>query len=840
MYIFVMKFKGSCAPLILGVFLLFFPFNTSFAHSPHDVIDLVELSPAYDQDRTLFMFERSRLFKSTDRGYSWKQLVNGFEKRLSATALAISPLYHQDKTLFLSSNIGVYKSVDGGLSWHLMSNELLNLEIQLLAISPDYVHEEMLLAIDHHGALYKSINGGESFYNVYNSAEIKIVSFFNGLHEKFICMGDKEGIFYVSTDNGETWKPRTQVADSGSITSIAVSPSFTSDNTIVVGTAKGGVFKSLDGGNTFQKSETGISDKHIISVAMSPNYEKDSIIFASTWYSVFGSKDRGGTWQETSKGLTTDPQADRARWKSPHFRGLRISKTFEKDLTLFVAGFDGLFKSTDGAKSWLEIETLAASGFKHLAVSPAYKEDSTIVITAFDGGVYKSGDRGDSWEVRNSGLFKTHLMGISISPNFSKDHTIFTSDNRRLYKSIDDGQNWNVISLESLKRCYWGRGLRKRISSVMRRIGLPDSVHLTRFDSSCEKPIFPREIVISSQFKIDPTIFFSTRYDGAFRSFDGGQKWSSTSSMGPGGWVTSLAISPNFLSDGTLISGVRGDGIYRTRDGGEIWRKVYDWKTLSIYIVVSPNFNIDKTIFAGSGEGLVKTTDGGATWEKVGGACCGQNASIKAVAISPNFQSDRIVMVSVEGRGLFKSDDGGSSFFEIGPELINKNHNLINLKFSPTYQSDKTIFGASYEEIFRSADGGETWVLLKRPIRYEEGSDYIRYEGKWASKEYEQFTLMKVKHSDIPTSRARFNFVGSGIRWIGGKGDAHGMAKVFIDGKLTQLVNQFSSEREFKVPVFSIDKLNEGAHSIEIEVTNTKEPQSSGYRIDIDAFDVIR
>jgi len=811
----LLKFTVKLTIHTLALLLLSFQGSTVFAHSPHDPIALVELSPTYDEDKTVFMQLKYRLLKSTDGGYSWKQLVKGLEKsekKSTATAIAISPLYGVDGTVFLSSQGGgIYKSIDRGLSWHLMSNELSNLRIQLLAISPDYAHEKMLIAVDKHGTVYKTIDGGRSFHKVHNGAQIKAITFSSELNEKFICMGDAEGVLYVSTDSGDTWQRRTQIPNSGGITSIAVSPSFTSDQTIVIGTTKGGVFKSLDGGTSIQKSTTGIPDKHIMSVAMSPNYEKDSNIFVSTWFALFGSNDRGRTWKKSSKGLTTDIQADEL--KTSHFRGLRISKTFDKDRTLFVGGFDGLFKSQDGGQSWIEVETLAAGNVQHFAFSPAYKDDHTIAISTFNGGVYITKDHGDNWEVRNRGLFRTHLMDIAISSNFASDRTIFANDNLRYYKSNDGGQYWQASEPLQFERCYWGWHLRKSVSYYLKRMGLPDGLLLTRSDRLCKMAIFPWVMTISPKFEADPTVFLGTRTQGILRSVDGGLNWS-PAIIGQNGWVKSLAISPNFLSDRTLFAGVRDDGIYRTIDGGEIWKKVYDSKSYNIFVTISPYFTIDNTVFAGTAAGLIKTTDGGNSWEKVGDSCCGGNATIKALAISPNYQKDRTVIVSVKGSGLFKSEDGAGSFVEIGTELINKNHAMRLLEFSPAYETDKTIVGASYEELFLSIDAGQTWKLLKRPIRYEESVDYIRYEGKWVKIQNENFSTMGAMLSDVPKSKAKFNFVGSGIRWIGGKGNDHGIAKLYLDGKLKQSVNQFSSEQEFMVPVFSVGNLSEGPHSI--------------------------
>ncbi len=838
----LLDYKGKGKILKITLAFSFLQLSTVFAHNPHDVIDFVELSPTYDQDKTVIFSGRHRLFKSTDGGYSWKQLVNGFQTGYDPSPIAISPSYQEDRTVFSSfAKGGIRKSIDGGLSWHLMNNELMNRKIPLLSISPEYFQDRILMVADEGGALYKTINGGKNFQKVHDGAKIQAIAFSSEVKTKFICVGDAEGVLFISDDSGDSWHRKARIFKSGGITSIAVSSSLTFDKTIVIGTASRGVFISLDGGASFQNSTYGISDKYICSVAMSPKFENDSMIFVSTWNAVYGSNDRGKTWKKSIEGLTTNPQANTVKYKVPHFRALRISKSFDKDQTLFVAGFDGLFKSDDGAQSWMQVETRAASNIRSLSFSPAYKEDSTIVITTYKGGIYISKDRGVNWEVRNRGLYNTRVLDVILSPNFASDCTIYACTNRRFYKSTNEGQNWQASGILQPERGYWGLGLRRKISSKLSRMGLPDELLLTRSDILSRRALFPLQIVISPKFEADHTIFFGTRYQGIFRSIDGGLNWSSPFVVGNNGWVTSLVISPDFRFDKTLFASVRDEGIYKSIDRGETWRMVYESKDPRIFVAVSPHFRIDKTVFAGiSEEGLVKTTDAGDIWEKVGDSCCGENTTIKALAISPNYEKDKTIIVSVEGIGLFKSQDGAGSFVEIGTELINKNHNMKLLRFSPVYQTDNTIFGASDEELFRSMDAGKTWNLLKRSIRYEEKTDYIRYEGRWDTTQNESFSAMKAKYSDVPTSRAKFIFVGTGISWIGSKGNDKGIAKVFLDGKLKQLVNQFSSRQEFMVPIFAVDNLTEEPHSITIEITNKKHPKSSGYQIAIDAFDVTR
>ena len=59
--------------------------------------------------------------------------------------------------------------------------------------------------------------------------------------------------------------------------------------------------------------------------------------------------------KKQSRGLKKHSQADTTIYKNPHFSDLTISPDFSKDKTLLLAGFDGVFKSTNGGRSWRDI-----------------------------------------------------------------------------------------------------------------------------------------------------------------------------------------------------------------------------------------------------------------------------------------------------------------------------------------------------------------------------------------------------------------------------------------------------------------------------------------------------
>ena len=828
----------------------------SFAHSPHDVIQILEISPTYEKDKTLFVKVQgppnltNMLLKSTDGGFSWKWIGNGLDNKCSFSSLAFSPSFHFDKTLFISSKgDGIYKSKDGGSSWSKVNNGLGNLSIRLVAASPDYHSDKIVLAAGTEGGLYKSRTEGESWYQVIdNSIKLTTIAYFSGLKKGHMLVGDHKGALYFSSDGGENWRQYFRIPNCGGITSIAVSPNVSSDNTWFVGTEKRGVYKTVDGGASFIAVNNGLSERQltITSLVISPDYKKTSTIFASTWYeAVFRSDDGGKTWKKYSTGITTDRQAD--EFKVPHFMDLRISRTFGKDKTFFLAGFDGLFKSTDGGTVWAQMETMSAKPIVCLAISPGYREDSTVAIATSFGGAYITHDKGATWEVINRGLNRAHLWNIAVSPNFSLDNTIFATDNYVFYKSTDGGNNWITNNFRH----------RGRIESIIHKLSSINIINklLRKLKLlKINKITFPWSIAISPDFAHDSTIYVGTRYEGVFRSVDGGVNWSqiwnanwSRARSRCVGLITSLVISPDFSSDRTLYAGVLGEGIYKTVDGGETWQTVNNGLTrfakryildpLPPFLAISPNYKIDKTVFAGTAEGLFKTVDGGKQWQKLEGSAYDGNGYVIGIAMSPNYQNDRTLIISVRGKGLFKTVDGGAAFVKIGHDLINNNHFLRLIEFSPAYFIDNTIFGAR-EELFQSTDGGNTWNLITRPTRYEDKLEVVNYQGEWEVSKDKDFSLKSIRRSNVARNQAILNFVGTGVSWIGTESNNQGIAKVYIDGDLEVYVDQFSDTRNVMVRQYSIADLDYGPHTIMIEVTDTKNPESTGYWIEIDAFDI--
>ena len=702
--------KAVLVSLLLTVALFAFDVKVALAHYPHDDIFAVEISPNYERDQTLLINVRGNLLKSQDGGENWQKIVRGLDYQHQLSTLAISP--QSPNIAFLSTfGDGIYKSENGGDSWRKVNQGLENLNINLVAIAPDST--DLVFAAGSRSGLYKTENSGASWEQVIaGDNKITAIAFAPNGEDKII-IGDPLGNLFVSSDRGTNWQQFATLKNSGAIQAVAISPNFSSDRTFWVGTERGGIWKTVDGGVTFQQVNRGMGNFSIMSLAISPNYQQDATILAATWHEgVFSSHDGGNSWQKQSRGLTKDTQADLANYKRPHFSDLSISPAYSNDGTIFIAGFDGLFKSTDGGKVWSEVSTLSPNIIVGLGLSPDYQNDSTLAITTYLGGAYISHDRGATWSSINNGLEKDNwlkrnvkkmlnryhvarLFGISFSPNYGRDRTIFSPAWRHLLKSTDRGQQWQKIPL----------------SNQSEPLNRP-----TKYS-----------MVISPNFASDGTIYLGSMQgrgqDFLLKSTDGGFSFSIVGNVN-GRAIVYLAISPDFTGDKTLYAGVK-DGVYKTVDGGNTWQPVNDGLPPiqeASKLAISPNYRTDRTVFAGTTKGLFVTRDGGKNWDELAGFAEGKDSYVEAVAISPDYQNDLTLMVSFRGRGLFKSVDGGNTLARVGNDLWNDNHGLANMygfwppvtpiQFSPSYSVDRTIYGVSETNLFRSTDGGNTWAKM--------------------------------------------------------------------------------------------------------------------------------
>lgn len=673
--------------------------DRSLAHVPHDDVYRVVLSANYSQDQTLYILVRGNLFKSTNGGNSWQRLVKGIDNHGNLVTLTLATQNNQ--ILYLSSlTDGIYKSADAGKSWFKVNQDLENLLLDKITTSAD---GKTVLAAGYERGLYYSKNGGENWQTIIKDKKITALAI-PAQQTKYLAIGTSQGKLYLSIDGGKTWQLETNIGSGSAITTIAFSPHFKTDSTIYLGTAKEGMWQSKDAGKSFVALNTSNSLVNIQDIV--PLVNQNSIsLFASDWHKgVFFSNDNGKSWTQYNQGLTQDSQADQKNFQRPHFNDLEISPDFDRDQTLFVTGFDGLFKSTNQGQNWQEIDAFRRS-IIGLVVSPDYANDSTVAVLNYVGEAYLSKDGGETWQPMYQGLELPHFtrkftppkieprrfFQMAISPNYSEDKTIFATVLwTKFLTYTDKSQRWRITSPPQEARSM--------------------------------------AIAVSPNFAQDKTIYLAAQKGVIFKSTNGGKNFTLVGKIDrqKGNESPSLVISPNFAEDKTLyVTGKKG--IYKTVDGGKTWQVTTNNTSLqdraNLKLAISPSYQKDQTLIVSTNRGLFTTKNGGDTWQQSTNYDFNQDAILTGIAISPNYAQDKTYLVSVRGQGLFKTTDNGATFQAIGDRnfnlalLNNFESSSLPIQFSPNYGQDSTIYGlgSAGSEIYKSVNGGETWLTIAIP-----------------------------------------------------------------------------------------------------------------------------
>lgn len=186
--------------------------GVSQAHTPHDHVEHIVISPEFIQDQTLFIVVRQNLFRSVDGGGKWQRLVRGIDNKHEFSSLAISR-QRKDLLLLATRGDGIYSSRDGGNSWAKANAGLTSHDIRLISMSPS--SSSFALAVDDENRLYRTNNGGEIWELIFRSPDqLSAIEFISGEQEHIIA-GDVRGTLYQSRDQGETWNKLATLEGAG-------------------------------------------------------------------------------------------------------------------------------------------------------------------------------------------------------------------------------------------------------------------------------------------------------------------------------------------------------------------------------------------------------------------------------------------------------------------------------------------------------------------------------------------------------------------------------------------------------------------------------------------------
>lgn len=820
-----LRVAGRRAVLVIVSLCIALLFNRpGLSHQPHDPVLVIGMSPAYDTDRTLFAGMEGTtvtlaagtmrlLMKSTDSGLTWRVVPNfpNHETR----GIGISPGYAADSTLFVATDgAGLLKSTDGGNTW---TDVGLGTSVVAVALSPVYGagSHRTLFAATGAGQLFKSPDGGTSWFPLSvggSPVTVIAVSPAFASDATVIAGTTGQGIF-ISTNAGASWNPLNQGLTNLEITALVFSPSYGSDRTIFAGTEAAGVFVR-QGTGAWTAANQGIDDPSITSFVISPAFSSDQTLFAASRDGgVFKTTNAGTNWTRTRIPRELSDQTDN------HHRALGISPAFQSDHTVFLATFEGMWRSQDRAATWRYSDLLPTSILRFVSLSPGYATDQTAFASTYGGGIIRTGDGGQTWETRNVSLINCYPDPNAISPAYPTDRVVFAGTVFGLEKLVEGTSNWQYLSM----------------------LGVP---------------VFPRTVNVSPNYASDQTVFMGTDnlgtpnptetvYEGSvvstyglFKSVDGGINWAPTQVNGVP--VHAIGFSPSFGTDATMYIASLAIGIRKSTDGGQIWTNVGGppGTCCAADVVLSPNYASDQTVFAAMPigvalqPGVYRSNDAGGSWTLIGGS---DAVSVLKVAVSPEYATDGKLFVGTLERGLMVSQHGGA----LAPTSLAEPL-VTALAVSPTFQTDRTIMVGAYAGLFKSTDGGATWTMLSVRSRYEEDRPNLAHAGTWTNRAMATASCTRVLTASTASDALQFPFVGSRVAWIGPKGPGQGIARVLLDGVQQANVDLYAPSLQPQRTLYLSPVLVSKGHVVTIIVTGQRNPSATDSMVIFDAFDVWR
>lgn len=328
----------------------------------------------------------------------------------------------------------------------------------------------------------------------------------------------------------------------------------------------------------------------------------------------------------------------------------------------------------------LALSSLGCQKDSEAVVSIAlHPTNPNILYVATNDAVYKSRDRGSTWE-RFSSFSARRVTTVAIDPQLPA--TVYAGTmGDAVYKSPDGGQHWLPHNV----------GLKEHVSFVNQFVFHP---------SQSEK------------------IYAATTV-GAYYTNDAGRQWEERmNGMKEVHIVTSIAI--NRHNPAILYAGTTG-GIYRSDDAAMSWKKINNGLIPESELMASMALGVNAIeldpvnpdiVYAGTTKGLFRTANRGEQWERIGQSL--PDPFISSIVIHPAEPS---VLYIGGPKGIWKSSDSGQTWQAMNQGLATLN--IRTLVMAP--KNPQILYaGTNGSGLYRSTDAGATWTavpLTEAPAR---------------------------------------------------------------------------------------------------------------------------
>jgi photosystem II stability/assembly factor-like uncharacterized protein len=442
-----------------------------------------------------------------------------------------------------------------------------------------------------------------------------------------------------------------------------------------------GVVKSSDAGATWTEVNDGMGNLYVGTLFMHPF--DHAMLLAGTGNNRY--------YVQNGAYLTDDGAASWSRVLSED----NISAVeFTSDPEIAYAGSErAIYRSEDRGRTW-ELVT-GGDGWGPPGVRAGFpidlqadpRDPDRVFVNNYGGGNFVTTDGGRSWEAASTGYTGALTRAVDADP--SEPGRVYAAVRSGLFVSDDGGSTWRGLGF--------------------------GPAHALEFHAIAVDPADSRHLVAASNWA--PVLL---------ASHDGGRSWEHVGPQLDEGmaWrvVEFAAAEPSvlyagsgaFFSAGQFDDEIEAAGIYASRDGGGHWEPINTDVTAAAQIAdlaVHPE-HAGFVYAASSTHGLMRTFDGGLGWEQV---TAGLPGGARALSVAFDPRDPKIQLAGFIRHGLYRSDDEGDRWVRIAAGL-NPESTISDIVFHPS-QPGLAFAADVHSGVYRSDDAGLTWRVAAEGLR---------------------------------------------------------------------------------------------------------------------------